>query len=136
MFFSLTITSFTFLFFSDVNMIICKVKTKDNVFFGRPCCSIALATVRVKIIFMLLYIILIPKYIDNVLLDLGTCRNFCGELLCMVPIKQHQLLGTAFPVCMGGWGFGLRIPMAVLDPKDIETLLPLAGLWMRKTDQK
>lgn len=68
-------------------MIVFKVKTKENVFFGRHYYLIALATVRVKVTFMLLCIILLPKYIYVVLLDLGTCRISCGELSCMVPIK-------------------------------------------------
>ena len=46
------------------------------------------------------------------------------------PFLSHP--ATVLPV----WGFGLRIIMTVLDLKDKETLLPLAGLWMRKTDQK
>lgn len=38
-------------------------------------------------------------------------------------------------LCVGGWYLGSEFQWLVLDPKDIGTLLPLATLWMRKTDQ-
>lgn len=139
-YFSHSITSFTCRFFQDLDMTPCKRKMKENVFFCRHFHSsiISLGNVKIKITFVLLYIILIPKYICKCFLGFMNTWEFLWWVVrhyldrsnvTSLPSKPYHSL-TYREFCTQDTND------SDLYAKNKETLLPLAKLWLKKTDQR